>query len=472
MEAASNVSIQLRPYQESASGAIRASFQAGHNAPLLVSPCGSGKTVLFSYISQKAGERGNNTLILVHRQELLRQASRTLSTFDVDHGLIAPGMTFTRQPVQVASVQTLVRRMHMLRWKPDLIVVDEAHHALGKNTWGKVLSNYPDAKILGVTATPERLSGEGLGAAADGFFDDMVLGPSVKSLIGQGYLSPAEIYAPTNIDLSGVHTRAGEYITSELNAAVDKPTITGSAVDHYRRLGNREPAIAFCCSIAHAEHVAEQFRQAGYQSSTIDGKLDDRSRRQRITDLSTGTLNVLTSCDIVSEIDLPVVSVGIMLRPTQSLGLFIQQTGRAMRPYPGKKRALILDHTGGIYRHGMPDDDREWTLEGKKRNGRKSDPSSLPVRQCEECYYVHRPAPKCPKCGFVYPVQAREVEEVEGTLEQVDPEEVRRIQKREQAKAKSLDELKAIAKKRGYHHKWAEYVYAARQKSGRRSAAA
>ncbi|HXK56704.1 MAG TPA: DEAD/DEAH box helicase family protein [Gammaproteobacteria bacterium] len=143
------MSIQLRPYQESASGAIRASFQAGHNAPLLVSPCGSGKTVLFSYISQKAGERGNNTLILVHRQELLRQASRTLSTFDVDHGLIAPGMTFTRQPVQVASVQTLVRRMHMLRWKPDLIVVDEAHHALGK-THG--------ARFSRITRTPKYLA--------------------------------------------------------------------------------------------------------------------------------------------------------------------------------------------------------------------------------------------------------------------------------------------------------------------------
>lgn len=465
------MTIQLREYQQSAATAIRVSFSTGHRAPLLVAPCGAGKTVTFAYIAQRAAERGNNTLILVHRQELLRQASRTLSTFHVEHGLIARGMTFYRHPVQVASVQTLVRRLHMLRWKPDLIIVDEAHHALGKNTWGNVLSHYSGAKILGVTATPERLDGRGLGTAADGFFDDLILGPSVSNLISLGYLSPPVIYAPNSVDLSGVHIRAGDYITSELTAAVDKPTITGSAVDHYRKYANREPAVAFCCSIAHAEHVAEQFRTSGYHAATIDGKLDDRSRRQRISDLGSGALNVLTSCEIISEgFDLPVVSVGIMLRPTQSLAMFIQQTGRAMRPYPGKTRALILDHTGGIYRHGLPDDEREWTLSGKKRSAKKtSDESTFPVRQCEQCYHVHRPAPSCPKCGFTYPVQSRELDEVDGELQQIDPAEVRRAQKREQAMAKTLDDLKRIERERGYKRGWAHYVYAAR--SGRRSAA-
>lgn len=463
--------ITLRDYQaDQMVKPVRQAFQSGALAPLLVGPTGCGKTVVFSYIADAATQLGNNTLILVHRKELLNQTSRTLDDFRVPHGLIAPGMTFQRQPVQVASVQTLVRRMHLLRWKPDLIIVDEAHHATGKSTWGKVLEYY-DTAILGVTATPERLDGTGLGATNGGFFDVMIQGPTVRELIDQDYLSQPVVYAPSTVDLSGVHTRMGDFSKSEASEAVDKPCITGDAVKHYRRLCHNEPAVVFCASVAHAEHVAEEFRVNGYQAASIDGTLDDVSRKQRIEDLGNGRLNVLTSCEIISEgIDIPVISAAILLRPTQSIGLYLQQVGRALRPFPGKTHATILDHVGNCMRHGLPDDDREWSLEGKKRSTKsKTDEASLPIRQCEKCYHVHKPAPRCPKCGEVYAIKAREIEQVEGELERVDPEQIRWQMKREQGRAKSLEDLQAIGKARGFKPGWARYVFKAR--SNRRVAA-
>lgn len=425
-------------------------------------------TVTFAYIASAAAIRKTRVLILVHRKELLRQTSRTLEQFGVAHGLIAPGMTGSRDAVQVASVQTYVRRMDRMRWTPDLIVVDEAHHALGASTWGKVLAHFPTARVLGVTATPERLDGRGLGVEAGGFFDTLVMGPSVSDLTAAGHLSPAVVFAPSMPDLSGLHTRAGDFARDESAAALDKPSITGDAVAHYRKHAPGEPAIAFCVSIKHAEHVAESFRAAGWQAASIDGSLDDRERTARIRDLGAGKLHVLTSCEIVSEgTDIPIVSAAILLRPTQSLALCLQQMGRALRTHPGKQRALILDHVGNVYRHGLPDEEREWSLSARQRSKRgKSDSDTLPVRQCERCYHVHRPAPACPRCGFEYPTKAREIEYVAGDLHQVDPVEVRRKQKREQARAKSIDELRAIARARGYRPGWAEFVWAARQRRG------
>ena len=464
--------LTLRDYQHSAVADVRAAYADGCRAPLLTLPTGGGKTVIFSYIAERAGAKGNRVLILVHRRELLRQTSRTLDDFGVSHGMIAAGMTMDHhQQVQIASVQTLVRRLERLRWAPDLIVVDEAHHATGKTTWGNVLAHYPEAKILGVTATPQRLDGQGLGVEAGGIFDRLITGPTVSQLTAAGHLSPAVVFAPrAMVDLSGIHTRAGDYATNEVAEAMDKPTITGDAVAHYRQHCSGEPAIAFCASVAHAEHVAASFQAAGFRAASIDGGMDADLRAQHIEDLGAGRLHVLTSCEIVSEgTDIPIVSAAILLRPTQSLGLYLQQVGRVLRPAPGKRRAVILDHVGNCFRHGLPDDDREWSLEGReKRPAAASD--AMPVRQCGECYHVHRPAPVCPRCGYVYPVQSREVEEVEGELEQVDVAEIRRAAKREQARAKSIEDLVELGRARGYKnpHAWARFVWQARM--GKRAA--
>lgn len=465
----------LRDYQAAAAEDIRAAYRQGARAPLLVMPTASGKTVLFSYIAEQAGLRGSRVMILVHRRELLTQTSRTLDGFGIKHGLISAGISFAAgSSVQVASVQTLVRRMTRMRWTPDLIIVDEAHHATSKTTWGKVLAHYATAKVLGVTATPQRLDGQGLGTEEGGFFNALVLGPSVAELTARGYLSPAVTFAPpVRADISGVHTRCGDFASGELAAAMDKPRITGDAVAHYRAHCHGHPAIAFCASVAHAEHVAEAFRLAGFQAASVDGTMDVGTRTARISDLGSGRLQVLTSCDLISEgTDIPVVSAAILLRPTQSLALHLQTVGRALRLAPGKTHATILDHVGNSRRHGLHDDEREWTLSGRQRSANGDAESAAPVRQCERCYHVHRPAPRCPACGLLYPVQEREIEEVAGTLEQIHRpdgalslDEARRKARLDQARADSLEKLTDLARARGYKNPpaWAHFVWQARK---------
>ncbi|MCW8918950.1 MAG: DEAD/DEAH box helicase [Gammaproteobacteria bacterium] len=463
--------MELRGYQQAGVDALRKHYASGLEKLLYVLPTGGGKTFVFCYIANQAVARGNNVLILVHRKELLLQASRSLSELGVKHGLIAPGHTPTKHPVQVASVQTIVRRMHHMKWPPGLIVVDEAHHLTAGSLWGKVIEYYDGVPVLGVTATPERLDGQGLGDHAGGFFQEMVLGPTIGELIEMGNLVRPVVYSsPIEVDLTGVRkTAGGDYNAKQLGGAVDKPRITGSAVDHYRKYLGGAPAIAFCASVAHAEHVAAQFRAAGYQAVSLDGNVPDGERKRRIADLGTGRLNLITSCDIISEgTDIPIVAGAILLRPTASLSLYLQQVGRALRPYNGKKEAIILDHVGnsgsmenGVFvpKHGLPDEDRDWSIDGRAKGKRaKDDDQQINVRQCEQCYRVHKPAPCCPHCGYSYPVQAREIEEVDGQLEQITPEMVKRERKKEQGKAKSYDDLLKIARERGYKPGWARYV--------------
>lgn len=432
-------------------------------------------TVIFCYITASAAGYGNDVLILVHRKELIIQCSMALTALGVSHGIIAPGFPSTWAKVQIASVQTLVNRLDRIT-PPRLIISDECHHA-GATSWAKIFLHFPHANILGVTATPCRLDGRGLGRDAGGFFDVMVCGPSIKELITRGFLAEPKLFAPPiGADLSSLHKRAGDFITSEAAAALDKPAITGCAVQHYRSIVQGAPSIAFCSSVAHAEHVAEEFRQAGYNAASIDGSMHDNDRRKRITDLGTGSLNVLTSCDIISEgTDIPIVAGAILLRPTDSLSLFMQQVGRALRMYEGKKCAYILDHVGNCHRHGLPDADREWNLLGTKGQKKKSDEEKdIKLKQCEVCYSCHLPAPVCPNCGNVYPKMQREIEHRDGELvefdrerfEQMERDRQKQFNRIEERKCKTLEDFQALAAARGYNPGWAYHRYRARTSRG------
>jgi superfamily II DNA or RNA helicase len=373
----------------------------------------------------------------------------------------------------VASVQTLVRRLDKIH-PPQLIISDECHHA-GAATWSKVFNKFPQANILGVTATPVRLDGKGLGRSSGGFFDSMVNGPTVAWLIEQGFLARPKIYAPpVGADLSNLRKKYGEFVTADAAEAMDKPVITGCAVEHYRKLANNIPAIAFCASVAHAEHVAEQFRAAGYNAASIDGTMHGNDRKARIADLGAGRLHVLTSCDVISEgTDIPIVGAAILLRPTASMGLYLQQVGRALRMYPGKEHAIILDHVGNVMRHGMPEEDRVWSLDGERRskNGKKQDEEEFKVKQCEQCYACHAPAPKCPVCGHVYEVVAREIGTADGELLELDSKRMQEIEadrakmfkKREEGQCKTLEDFQKLAEQRGYAPGWAFHRFRAKQ---------
>lgn len=397
-------------------------------------------------------------MIVAHRQEILDQISRTLNEVGVKHGVIQSGRPTSGQQAIVASVQTLARRIHEVR-PPDFVIVDEAHHAVSSQ-YMAMFSAWSKTRFLGVTATPERLDGRGLG----GIFREMVMGPSVSWLIQNRFLASPVYYAPERtVDMSGVKRIAGDYSKSEAQERVDTPVITGDAVEHYKSHLNGQRVVVFCISIQHAQHVAERFIEAGIPAASIDGKLHPTIRKNRVKDLSSGSVPVLTSCDLISEgFDLPAVSGAILLRPTQSLALHLQQIGRALRTAPGKSEAIILDHVGNCLRHGIAEQEREWDLEGRTARVKKSQP--IETSQCKRCFAIFA-GNQCPQCGVEKPSKPREVEAVEGTLKKLSPEELlARFHKRKQeSSCRSLDDLIQLGNQRGYKPGWAQYRWKARQ---------
>lgn len=446
--------MKLRDYQEAAIKGIRESFSRGNRRVLLVSPTGSGKTVIFSYVAAGTSRNNKRVLIIAHRRELLKQISKALKTAGVRHSVLTAGYRgIPTANVVVASVFTLAKRLK--HWPaPNLIIGDECHHFTPDSTWGKVIQHFPKAYVLGVTATPERLDGKGLGL----LFDDMVLGPTVAELTEQGFLSPADVYAPSRPNLDQVRVRAGDYAHNDLEGAMDKPSITGSAVHHYAKLAAGKRAVAFCVSVKHAKDVAEDFRRAGFSSSHVDGGMEESVRDKVLADFEAGAIQVLTSCDLISEgFDLPAVEVAIMLRPTKSLSLYLQQAGRAIRISPGKTKTIILDHAGNTATHGFIDEHREWELtDGVTKRKREGDAAPA-VRTCPKCYAVHRPTPACPKCGHVYQVKARKIEEREGDLIQISRSEEAKEASREADLTRRFNVLMAVGRNRRYAHpdKWA-----------------
>ena len=443
--------MNLRPYQQEIVSHVGMAMDIDFRAPMVVLPTGGGKTVCFAHITETLSSEGKVVWIVAHRQELISQASGTLKKFHIPHGIIKSGFPLdAKKPVQVASVQTLVRRTATLP-PPDVIIIDECHHAVSP-TYLKIIAAFPRATVLGFTATPCRLNGAGLGTV----FDYMILGPTNKFLTENGFLSPAKYYAPPKkADFSNVPMRGGDYATGELEEVMDEATVTGDAVAHYQRICPGVPMLVFCVSVAHAHHVAEQYRAAGYRAAAVDGKLSDEDRKDRIEGLGTGKYQVITSCDLIGEgLDVPVCGAAQLLRPTASPALHLQQIGRVLRPLPGKT-AIILDHVGNTAKHGFASTDFAWSLAGIKN--KKSDKAPA-TRTCDACYSVHTPAKVCPYCGFEYPVKSRALTAqkiVDGQL--VEVEQTREERADEVKNARSHGELVAIAKSRGYQkpHFWA-----------------
>lgn len=470
----------LRDYQKKFIGDIHNEFCKGYKAVCGQSPTGSGKTVIFSYITNGALAQGSRVGILVHRQELILQTSLALSKFEIPNSLIAPSSVIKSaaqiqyrelgrnyidmySPCTVASVQTLGRRLKEFTNYFDFIITDECHHAVA-GQWRNITDANPNAFLLGLTATPERLDGKGLGVEAGGVYQKLVLGPSVKSLIERGFLSQPRVFAPPiNFDDSNLRTIAGDYDVKQLAERLDKPQIIGDAVKHYAKICPNMPAVVFCTTVEHAQHTAEQFCEYGFKFKCIDGTMSDFERRDAIEGLASGRYDGLTSCNIISEgTDIPVVGCAIFLRKTQSLGLYLQQAGRVLRPYSGKKYSIILDHVRNVETHGFPEDDREWTLEGRKK--RKKDESDLFVRTCPQCYACFPSNLKiCPVCG------CGEVIKSKRELEYIDAElvEIQRVQKEEERKkANAFYKLIELGKERGYPnpYAWAKKVQNARKR--------
>jgi superfamily II DNA or RNA helicase len=407
----------LRSYQETDLETIREAYRHGFRRPLLVQPTGAGKGFLIAYIVREAAARGFRIQFWVNRRTLVHDMSHRLEAIGVDHGVIMAS-TSRKKPwltVQVASIDTLRNRAALP--PADLVVIDEAHFCVSSG-WQEIIKRYPDAKFLLTTATPIRLDGRGLGEIAD----VMIVGPSVQSLIEQGYLVPSEVYSFEPPDLSGVRKTGGDFNQKQLAAATDRTVLVGDAVKTWLKLASDRKSVSFCVDKKHAAHVAEEYRKAGVEAVDVNDETSDEDRDKIWKDFDFGGLRMVTSVGVISYgWDHPACSCVALLRPTQSLQLHLQQIGRGCRPAPGKTHLLVLDHAGNHHRPGFGhyEQPREWTLEGGLV--KKPTDKVTPVATCKACYYTFPSGPdRCPSCGALIPKQHRHIQTIEGELQRLE----------------------------------------------------
>lgn len=398
--------LALRDYQERA---VRSVLSTLDRRPLLVMATGAGKTFTAAELVRRLGRR---TLWLAHRRELIDQAARSLSALELRTGVILAG----REPtpgaqVQVASVQTLIRRRPP---EAGLVVIDEAHHATGPS-YARILEHYRDAAWLGLTATPFRLDGQGLGSAG---FGEIIVAARPAELCARGTLIEPSVFAPDNPDLGGIKIRAGEFASREAAAAMSAPQLVGNVVQTWLRRAQGRRTVVFTVDVAHSQLLRDRFRQAGVRCEHLDGATPLQERQAILARLASGETTVLCNCMVLTEgWDLPALEVAVIARPTASLNLHLQIIGRIMRACPGKAGALVLDHAGNHHRHGMVTDHLEYSLDArpKKRAGEGG------TKACPECTcLVAFGTRECPECGHEFPASERQApEEVEGELVQL-----------------------------------------------------
>lgn len=461
--------ILLRDYQQSLIDDARAALRTSQSV-LLQLGTGGGKTALAAFMLGTARERRRTSWFIAHRDFLLEQTAATFDKVGIPYGFIAAGRPFNpHHAVQIVSIGTAARRLERLM-PPDLMVWDECHH-IGAATYERIYKWAERSKHIGLSATPTRLDGKGLGQ----YFAEMVQGPSVAELMDAGYLSRYKAYAPSAPNLSGVHTVAGDYNRGELGSVMDDGQIIGDMVRHYREKANGRRAVYFAVSVEHSKHIAATFCANGIRAEHLDGTCSTEQRRQAAQRFATGELDVLSNVDLFGEgydlaaqsgRDVAIECVGLA-RPTQSLSLHLQQVGRALRPQ--QQPAIILDHAGNCMRHGLPDDDREWSLGGRGRV-RKGSQSGPPVRQCPQCFGVHAAScHTCPYCGHIHIIAGRGVEEVMGDLVAIERSDLQKhhdfvAAKIEERSCKSLQDWQALARKRGHKPGWAYFRFQAKQR--------
>lgn len=398
--------IELRNYQEKLVADARSAIQRGRKAVCCVLGCGGGKSIIQGTIAQLTTKRKNRVLFLVHRKELCQQIEGTFKVCGVDFKLCS-----------VMMVQTACRRLHKMP-RPDLIIVDEAHHILSAS-YIKILEYYKGVPVLGFTATPSRMNEGGLGAV----FEELILSVSTEWLIENHYLAPYRYYSVQLADASKLHTKRGDYDRAELEELMNKSAIFGGAVENWLKLANGKKTIVYCSSIETSKNTVKAFQDAGIAAAHLDGTTPKAERESVVNAFRSGEIKVLSNVDLFGEgFDVPDCEAVVLLRPTQSLTLHIQQSMRSMRydPKNPDKVAIILDHVGNYTRHGLPDDEREWSLETKAKKSKKKD--EKPIKQCPVCFSVIDSSVKiCPYCFHEFKPEPREEQKtIEGyTLEEI-----------------------------------------------------
>jgi superfamily II DNA or RNA helicase len=410
----------LRTYQQDQVNGARRVLNRNRSV-LLQLATGGGKTHEFSDITARTTANGHRTWIVVPRNELLRQASDHLSKYNVPHGLISASSQESRAyKVHVVSKDTLIRRYEKIKNWPDLLIMDEAHLYLDRQI--EIASHLPErSKIIGVTATPERLDGRGLSTESGGMYDDIVYGPTIAELVEMDYLSNMRYFCPPGAEeIKELHRRGTEYNPDELEALLQRRKIYGGAIQHYREHAHNKAALVFCRSVKAAAETAQRFNDAGYKFENIDGKMSYSRRKGLIDGLRTGDIQGLTSCELITYgLDVPRVECIIMLRPTLSRTLYFQMIGRGLRPSPGKDACVILDHVGNLQEHGHPLEPYEWQFHGREKRTGSQGVSASTLRLCGACF-LYFEGDTCPNCGGARKVKKRaDMEEIDGRLVEV-----------------------------------------------------
>ena len=453
--------IDPRDYQHMMIDGVRAALRKKREGRpvrrvLLQAPTGSGKTVVAAYMTRESAARGKRVAFNCHRAELVNGTSNTFRKYGIAHGFVAAGKPASTALVNVCSIDTLKNRLATTP-EPDVALWDEAHH-LGAAGWQLIMDTWQNAIHIGLSATPWRLDGTGL----EDQFDELVLGPSTAWLIEQGHLSKFEVFAPFVPNMKGAKKRAGDYTAKDASERMDVPKRTGDIIKHWRRYANGMRTIAFGVSVADSQCIARDFCAAGIPAAHLDAKTPKAERDRIIRDFAAGRILVLCNVALFDEgFDLAAIAQTdvtieclIDAAPTASLSRVLQRWGRVLRPKPFP--AIILDHAGNTLRHGFPDDEREWTLQGREKGGKAAnDNGPPPPITCEGCFrQIKRPLPPCcPTCGKSFAAQAKAIEAAEGELKKLTAEdmaEMRRQRKLEEHNAKTLGELVALAQRRGY----------------------
>lgn len=436
--------MKLRQYQEEIIEKTRNSFRKSNKRPLVVLPCGSGKTVCFADMAQRHIKlnKNNHVWFLVHRRELIDQTIETFERFNISQDNIFVGM-----------VQTISRHPGRYR-KPTMIIFDEAHHATAK-TWMNIVDYFDGVPMVGLTATPTRLNGDALG----NIFDDLVVGVDSEWLMNNDYLCEYDYYAPKIIDYD-FKTKGSDFDQEQVAELLEKSKIYGEItryIDLNRKTIIYSPSIKFSQNIANSIPGAVHF----------DGNTPKAERKKIVEDFKNGKIKILTNVDLIGEgFDVPDCDCVMLLRPTQSLALYIQQSMRCLRPNDNK-RAVIYDFVGNVYRHGMPTDSHEWTLDGKMKCQNINAEPDLLVRECQKCYKVYKGIKRiCPYCGNDNGKTRKEIEHDE----KVELEKIEAINRKrarmEVGMARDYETLVALGIKRGYKNPqyWARIILKSRHK--------
>lgn len=474
--------IVLRPYQERGITEIRASFALPERprGVLFCLPTGGGKTLTAAYVLLKAMEKGNVSFFCVNRIELVEQTAKALSNMGITFGYICAGMQYLPgRQVYICMVQTLARRLSVVP-TPDFIVWDECRGIAAKSV-AAIYAHFTRAKHLGLDATPIRSDGRALAE----WFQVLVMGPSYRELQAFGALVPFRVLAASKVSTAGLHTVGGDYDKTEVDERMNKREIIGDGIECFKALGAGHRCLTFAANIGHSENIASAYREAGIPWAHVDGNTPDGDRRDALRAIRSGAITGISSVDLfLAGLDVTEIDVIQWERITKSVAIFLQGSGRGSRPHQGKQFCTLLDHAanvGEIIRgkfvpnHGLPDQDREWSLDGRKKGGKAKD-KLISLKQCKVCggtvpstNRICGAPTLAGRCEYAFTSVTKAPAQVDGELIELTPEQaavVKQEKRDEVADADTMDKLIALGAKRGYKSPfwWAKSIMDNRRK--------